>query len=85
MKFKLKNIIKGLLVAIIIIFLWFLLLSLSCKPEIEVLPIGDEAYPIRQLENGNYEVTQGYVIKHTAMMAEIKILKAKLDECRGDK
>jgi len=60
-----------------------ILLSGSCKTKIVTLPIGDEAYPIRQLENGNYEVSKGYVIKHTAMMAEITILKAKLEERGG--
>jgi len=34
------------------------------------------------LENGNYEVTKGYVLRHVTMMAEVKILKAKLEECR---
>jgi len=62
-----------------------LLLLIACKPNIEVLPIGDEAYPLKMLENGNYEVTPGYVLKHTALMAEVKILKAKLEECRKDK
>ncbi len=64
----------------LIVFGLILLSMMGCKPRIITLPIGDEAYPIRQLENGNYEVTQGYVIKHTAMMAEIKILKEKLEE-----
>ena len=57
-----------------------ILFSVSCKTKIVTLPIGDEAYPIKQLENGNYEVTQGYVIKHVAMMAEIRILKERLKE-----
>ena len=73
------------------LLLYFLVFSLilaytACRePEIKVMPVYQDDIPIRMLENGNYEVTKGYVLRHTAMMAELKILKARLEECRNDK
>ena len=70
------------------LLLCFLIFSLvlaytACRePEIRVLPVYQEDIPIQMLKNGNYEVTKGYVFKHVAMMAEVKILKAELGECR---
>ena len=70
------------------LLLCFLIFSLvlgyvACRePEIRVLPVDQDDIPIQMLENGNYEVTKGYVLRHVAMMAEVKILKAKLEECR---
>ena len=70
------------------LLLCFLIFSLAlaytaCRePEIRVLPIYQDDIPIQMLENGNYEVTKGYVLRHVAMMAKVKILKAKLEECR---
>ena len=70
------------------LLLCFLIFSLvlayiACRePEIRILPVYKDDIPIQMLENGNYEVTKGYVFKHVAMMAEVKILKEKLEECR---
>lgn len=70
------------------LLLCFLIFSLvlACvvcrEPEIRVLPVYQDDIPIQMLENGNYEVTKGYVLRHVTMMAEVKILKAKLEECR---
>ena len=66
-----------------LIFVSFVLGYVACRePEIRVLPVYQDDIPIQMLENGNYEVTKGYVLRHVAMMAEVKILKAKLEECR---
>ena len=54
----------------------------ACKTRIEVLPVSDEEVPVRMLDNGNYEVTPGYVQYHVKMMAQIKVLKAELRELR---
>lgn len=54
----------------------------ACKTEIQPLPISDEDAPVGRLENGNYEVTPGYVWKHIEMMKEIKRLKQIIDELR---
>ena len=70
---------------ILILFAISLLNITACKTKIETLPVHQDDVPVRQLENGNYEVTPGYVLRHTAMMAQIKILKQKLEECRGGK
>lgn len=66
----------------IIILIAILLLIYGCKPKIEVLPIGDETYPLEQLEDGTYRVSQGYVIYHVKLMAKVKILEAELEECQ---
>ena len=66
-----------------LIFVSFILAYTTCRePEIRVLPVYQDDIPIQMLENGNYEVTKGYVLRHVTMMAEVKILKAKLEECR---
>ena len=64
----------------------FLLSGLTaCKPKIEVLPVSDEERPLCQLENGNWEVSPGYVHYHVELMATVKILKAELRELRKDR
>ena len=66
-----------------LIFVSLVLAYTACRePEIKILPVHQDDIPIQMLENGNYEVTKGYVLRHVTMMAEVKILKAKLEECR---
>ena len=66
-----------------LIFVSLVLAYTACRePEIRVFPIYQDDIPIQMLDNGNYEVTKGYVLRHVAMMAELKIVKAKLEECR---
>lgn len=74
---------KPLRLVILVLFL-VLLQSIipCCKSQIETLPVHQDDVPIRMLDNGNYEVTKGYVLRHVALMAKVKILEAELEECR---
>jgi len=36
--------------------------------------------PLGQLENGNYEVSRGFVIFHAQMIVYIKIIQAKIEK-----
>jgi len=69
-----------LIAAILILSAGLLLSSAACKTTIKTLPVNEDDVPVQMLENGNYEVTKGYVYRHVSMMAEIQILKARIKE-----
>ena len=69
-----------LIAAILIISAGLLLSSAACKTTIKTFPVNEDDVPVQMLENGNYEVTKGYVYRHVSMMAEIQILKARIKE-----
>ncbi len=63
----------------VILILLISILSLeNCKPKVELFPVGD-AKVVRQLENGNYEVTPAFLIWVGELRQEVERLKK---ECR---
>lgn len=59
-----------------------ILLLASCHPKVELITVG-EALIIQQLENGNYEVTQGFIDRTWKALNENEQLKRELADCRG--
>lgn len=64
------------------ILISLILLSASCRTKTELVPIGD-AVIVRQLPNGNYEVTPAFIQKTFKALERNKQLKKELDDCRG--
>lgn len=75
-----ENLLRFLKTGVVILLLTFSLTA--CKTKIEVLPVSDEERPLRILENGNWEVSPGYVQYHVQLMAKVKVLEAELRELR---
>jgi len=70
-----------MVISILLIVSLAAIITASCrKTEIKTLPISNELAPVRMLDNGNYEVTKGYVIMHTRLVAENAALKLRIKE-----
>jgi len=55
-----------------------LTLSISACPRPRVYVLDKDVRVIQKLPNGNWEVTEGYVLKFTALAAENSIFKEKI-------
>ena len=55
-------------------------INISCKAQIQTFPVDNTEVPLRQLENGNHEVSQGFVIFHAQMIIYIKVMSAKIEK-----